>query len=267
MSSDRNEALEAECASLLQELGFSQYEAYTFVYLQRLGPSTAKEVADFDGVPRTRVYDAAETLHEEGLVDVKYDSPQQYAPVSRETAIQQLDLQRQNTIGELSEVLYELDPAEDRPEEFGVWTVTGREAVTNRTREFVDDADDRIVYMTIDELLTDRQLESIETAEQRGVDVYLGGISSTVQAQIQDRIPSATTFETLWEWSELGAGRILITDERTALASVLVETGERDGPDETAIWGSGARNSLVVILRAFFTSRLDDEDRSDAGDE
>ena len=258
MGSDRQERLEAECASLLQEFGFSQYEAYTFVYLLRLGPSTAREVADYDGVPRTRVYDAVETLHEEGLVDVKYGSPQEYAPVSRETVIQQLDLQRQNTIDELSEVVSKLDPVEDRPEEFGVWTVTGREAVTNRAFEFVDDADDQIVYMSVDELFTDEQLESLEEAETRGVDIYLGGISPAVQERIQEEIPSASLFETLWEWSELGAGRVLITDERTALASVLVDDAA-GGPDETAIWGTGPHNSLVVILRAFFTSRLGDD--------
>lgn len=259
MSTDQQERLEAECASLLQEFGFSQYEAYTFVYLLRLGPSTAKQIADFNGVPRTRVYDAVETLHEEGLVDIKYGSPKEYAPVSRETAIQLLDVQRQNTIGELSEMVADLDSVENQSEEFGVWTVTGREAVTTRVLEFIEDADDQLVYMTIDELLTDDHMESLVEAEARGVDIQLGGISPAVQERIQERVPSATMFETLWEWSELGAGSVLITDERTALASVLVDNDARGHPDETAIWGSGPHNSLVVILRAFFTSRLGDD--------
>lgn len=259
MPGDREERLEAECASLLQEFGFSQYEAYTFVYLLRLGPSTAREIADYDGVPRTRVYDAVETLHEAGLVDVKYGSPQEYAPVSRETAIQLLDVQRQNTISELSGAIEELDPVENRPEEFGVWTVTGREAVTTRVQEFVEDADDQIVYMTVDELLTDAQLDSLEAAADRGVDLHIGGVSPEVRGRIRDRIPSASTFETMWEWSEFGAGSVLITDERTALASVLVDEDAPGGPDETAIWGSGQQNSLVVILRTFFTSRLGDD--------
>ena len=259
MSSDPQERLEAECASLLQEFGFSQYEAYTFVYLLRLGPSTAREIADYDGVPRTRVYDAVETLHEEGLIDVKYGSPQEYAPVSRETAIQLLDMQRQNTISKLSESIKELDPVENQPDEFGVWTVTGRTAVTTRVEEFIEDADDQIVYMTIDELLTDDQLEALEAAEERGVDIQLGGISPAVQERIQDRVPSASLFETIWTFSELGAGSILITDEQTALASVLIDDDASDKPDETAIWGSGPHNSLVVILRAFFTWQLGDD--------
>lgn len=259
MSTDQQERLEAECASILQEFGFSQYEAYTFVYLLRLGPSTAREIADFNGVPRTRVYDAVEKLHEAGLVDIKYGSPKEYVPVSRETAIQLLDTQRQNTIGELSELIADLDTVENQSEEFGVWTVTGRQAVTTRVLEFIEDADDQIVYMTVDELLTDEQLEALVEAEARGVDIQLGGISPEVQERIQDRVSSASMFKTVWEWSELGAGSVLITDERTALASVLVNDEASDKPYEMAIWGSGSHNSLVVILRAFFTSQLVDD--------
>ena len=112
--------------------------------------------------------------------------------------------------------------------------------------------------MTVDELLIDDQLESLVEAEARGVDIQPGGISPAVQERIQNRVPSASIFETLWEWSELGAGRVLIIDERTALASVLVDDERRDGPNETAIWGSRPHNSLVVILRGFLTSRLGD---------
>lgn len=257
------EQLEAESASLLQEFGFTEYESYTFVYLLRLGGGTAKDVAALGHIPRTRVYDAVEALHEAGLVDIKYDSPQEYTPVSRETAVRSLDLQRQNTIAELAELFAELEPVEDHSEEFGVWTVTGREAVASRALEFVDDADDEIVLMTVDELLSDDHLARLEAATERGVDVHIGGVSPTVRERIEHRIPSATFFETLWEWSEVGAGSVLVTDERTALVSVLLDDETQEGPNETAIWGTGERNSLVVVLRAIFTYRLHDDDDGD----
>ena len=100
MSDRPAEQLEAECAAILQDFGFTEYEAYTFVYLLRLGSGTAKDVASLDHIPRTRVYDAVETLHDAGLVDVKYASPREYTPVSRETAVRSLDLQRQNAIAD-----------------------------------------------------------------------------------------------------------------------------------------------------------------------
>ncbi|WP_321163696.1 helix-turn-helix domain-containing protein [Halorubrum lipolyticum] len=64
MAEKSTEQLEYECANLLKELGFSEYEAYTFVYLLQLGTGTAKDVAEIGDVPRTRVYDAVDALHE-----------------------------------------------------------------------------------------------------------------------------------------------------------------------------------------------------------
>lgn len=256
MTEYTTEQLETESARLLTEFGFTEYEAYTFVYLVRLGTGTAKEVADMNHVPRTRVYDAVDTLHDAGLVDIQYSSPQQFTPVSRETAIRKLDLQRQNTIAELSELLAQLDSVEHPPEEFGVWTVTGHEAVASRIFEFIDDAENEIVYVTVDEVLTDDHLDSLRVAENRGVDIYLAGISEQVRDRIGDRVPSAELFETLWEWSEAGVGSLLVTDKRTALASVLVRGESTEDFDEMAIWGTGDHNSLVVVLRAIFTWRL-----------
>ena len=174
----------------------------------------------------------------------------------RESALRKLNLQRQNTITELSELFEDLEPATQQPEELGVWSVTGYEAVTSRLLEFIDDADDELIYMTVDELLTDDHLDHLEAAEERGVDIYLAGLSDPVQAQLKERVPSAELFETLWAWSDAGAGSLLITDKRTALVSVLADYDTTDDIQETAIWGTGELNSLVVVLRAIFTWRL-----------
>ena len=256
MAGESTEQLEYECATLLQKFGFTEYEAYTFVYLLRLGAGTAKDVAEVGDVPRTRVYDAVDALHEAGLVDIQHTSPKKFTPVSRESALRKLNLQRQNTITELSELFEDLEPATQQPEELGVWTVTGHEAVTSRVFEFIDDADDELIYMTVDELLTDDHLDHLEAAEERGVDIYLAGLSDPVQAQLKERVPSAELFETLWAWSDAGAGSLLITDKRTALVSVLADYDTTDDIQETAIWGTGELNSLVVVLRAIFTWRL-----------
>jgi sugar-specific transcriptional regulator TrmB len=257
MAGKTNEQLEYECVNLLEEFGFNEYEAYTFVYLLRLGTGTAKDVAEVGEVPRTRVYDAVDTLQEAGLVDIQYMSPKKFTPVSRESALRKLNHQRENTISELAELLDQLEPANRQPEEFGVWTVTGQENVSSRLLEFIDDAEDELIFMTVDELLTDEHLDHLEAADERGVNIYLAGISEPVQAEIQEQIPGAELFETLWAWGDEGAGRLLITDKRTALVSVLANQDVTDGISETGIWGTGEHNSLVVVLRAIFTWRLE----------
>jgi sugar-specific transcriptional regulator TrmB len=205
------------------------------------------------------VYDAVDSLHDLGLVDIQYTSPRKFTPVSRDTAVHKLRLSHEDTITKLSETIDQLEPVERQTEEFGVWTVTGREAVSSRVFEFVDDAEGQVVYMTIDELLTDEHIDRLQAAEQRGADIYIAGISEAVRERIQREIPSAELFETLWEWSDVGAGSLLITDERTALVSVLHDANG-EGFEEVAIWGTGEQNSLVVVLRAIFTWRLGTDD-------
>lgn len=259
MGDRETERLEADLIERFEELGLTGYEARTLVALARLETATAREVAELDDVPRTRVYEAAETLHELGLVDIKHSSPQQYTIISRESIVRKLNNRRENTISEITELIDQLVPAETRSEEFGVWTVTGRGAVSQRLQTFVDEADDRIVYMTVDELLTEADLECLRAAEERDVSIHLAGISETVQERIQDAVPSAELFETLWEWSDTPAGSLLIVDDETALVSVRVDD-RANGVEETAIWGSGQRNSLVVVLRSIFTWRLGAQD-------
>ena len=251
------EQLEHERADLLKQFGFIKYEAHTFVRLLRIGTGTARDVAAVGDVPRSRAHDAVDTLHEASLIDVQQGSSKRFAPVSRETALHKFETQRKNTITKPSELFDQLDPASWGAEEFGVWTVSSSEAIAGRLVQLIDDAEDELVYMTVDELLTDDHLESLTAAEERGVDLYLAGVSESVQSTVRDHVPSTTVFETAWSWTDEGAGSLLVTDERTALVSVLVDRDATEGPGETAIWGTGEHNSLVVMLRAIFTWRLD----------
>ena len=251
------EVLQTQLVSRLKTLGLSEYEAETLVILTRLGTATAKDIARMDDVPRTRVYDAMETLHERGLVDIQHSTPRKFTVVSRETIVRKFNVDRENTITEIAELFADLGPAEPQEEQAGVWTVTGHEAVAQRVFEFIDEADEQLIYMTVDELLTDEHLDHLAAAEEREVDIYLAGVSEAVRASIVDAVPSTTLFETLWQWAETSAGSLLIVDEQTALVSVRTHGNRAEELEETAIWGTGQRNSLVVVLRAIFTWRLE----------
>lgn len=250
------ELIKAQLVDRLKELGLTEYESQTLVDLTRLGTGTAKDIAGSDDVPRTRVYDAVETLHEKGLVDIQYSTPRKYTIVSEETIIRKLNVDRENMITEIGELLEELGPVEPQREQTGVWTVTGRDAVAQRVFEFMDEANNQIIYMTIDDLLNEEHLDHLQDAHERGVEIHLAGISETVQGRIQEAVPSVNVFESLWEWEETPAGSLLVTDERTALVSVRINGHETEEIEETAIWGSGERNSLVVVFKAIFTWRL-----------
>ncbi|WP_247001069.1 TrmB family transcriptional regulator [Halosolutus gelatinilyticus] len=251
------EQAEAEALDRLQDLGLSTYEAQTLINLLRLGTGTARDITRINGVPRTRVYESAERLYELGFIDIQHTTPRKFTVISEETIIRLLNVKRENTITKLAECLEEIGPVQPQREQFGVWTVTGREAVSSRVNGFIADADKQIVYMTVDELLTDDHLDALEVAADRGVDIYLAGISEKVKDRIREKVPSIELFDTLWKWEETPAGSLLITDEETALVSALAgDSSTTDEIEETAIWGAGERNSLVVVMRAIFTWRL-----------
>jgi sugar-specific transcriptional regulator TrmB len=132
-----------------------------------------------------------------GLVDIQHTTPRKFTVVSTESIIRKLNVERENTITEAAELFEELGPVDSQQEQAGVWTVTGRDAVSQRVFEFLKNADDDIVYMTVDELLTDAHLEHLQDAAERGVALHLAGISEQVQTRIQEAVPSAELFETL----------------------------------------------------------------------
>ncbi|MFO8115258.1 MAG: helix-turn-helix domain-containing protein [Halorubrum sp.] len=260
MHTDPTEDPQAAAVEQLERFGLSAYAARTFVALASLGSGTARDVSQVSEVPRTRVYDAIDELHDRGLVDIQQSSPKQFWAISAETASRTFERDLQYRTELLRSALDELEPAQRQTEQRGVWTVDGQTAVTARVLEFIASAEEEVVYMTVEDLLTEELIEELGAAADRGVSVQLAGVSADVQDRIQDEIPSATMFESLWVWSDTSAGRLMMVDGKKTLVSVLVN-GEDSTPTdpraETAIWGEGETNSLVVVLKAVFTWRLE----------
>jgi len=263
MSNDPIEDPQTVAIEQLEQFGLSAYAARTFVALSSLGTGTARDISQVSEVPRTRVYDAIDELHERGLVDILQSSPKQFWAISGETASRTLEHELRHRTELLRTALSELEPVERRAEQRGVWTVDGQTAVTERVLEFFDSAEEEIVYMSVEDLLTEDLIEGLRAAAERGVSISLAGVSTEVQERIQDEIPGATMFESLWVWSDTSAGRLMMVDGRKTLVSALVngtDASPSDPRSETAIWGEGDTNSLVVVLKAIFTWRLDVEE-------
>jgi sugar-specific transcriptional regulator TrmB len=262
MTHDPIEDPQSVAIEQLERFGLSAYAARTFVALASLGTGTARDVSQVSEVPRTRVYDAIDELHDRGLVDILQSSPKQFWAISAETASRTFEHELQYRTEILRTALSELEPIEQRTEQRGVWTVDGQSAVTERVLEFFASAQDEIVYMTVESLLTDDLIGGLSGAADRGVSIKLAGVSSEVQDHIQDDIPGATMFESLWVWSDTSAGRLMMVDGQKTLVSALVNGASASPADprsETAIWGEGETNSLVVVLKAIFTWRLEAE--------
>lgn len=153
----------------------------------------------------------------------------------------------------------EMEPEDEGPVQEG-WALSGDEAIANRANQLVSNADEEIVLVLGDDsLLTDELIATIGGLGD-GVDVLVGAVSESLEAQIQASLPRATTFVSGLEWlrpqeesgDELSIGRLLLVDRSDILVSTIVpETLE-----EQAIFGGGFRNGLVVIARRLLSQGL-----------
>ena len=251
---DTRENME-EAIEVLQQLGLKEYEARCFAGLTRLDTGTAKKLSDLTEVPRTRVYDAIRVLEAKGLVEVQHSSPQQFRAVSLDEATETLRNQYEERVERLRSALDTveiIEEADDEPVQ-EVWSMTGRDAIENRTEQLLEAATDEIVLVVGDESLLTEDLVDTLNGVDTDVELLIGTLTPSLQDEIQTAVPNATTFVSGLEWlrqspddtGETAIGRLLLIDRSTILVSSIVpSTGE-----EHAIFGEGFGNGLVVIAR------------------
>lgn len=251
----------------LEALGFKQYEAECFTALTRLSHGTAKELSEVTDVPRTRVYDAVEQLQHEGLVDVQPSSPRQFQAVSITEATALLRQRFDTRLTRLQTSLDALEPIEPAAHispHPNVWTTTGNETITRRAIEFIDRADKELILIVNGEsVLTDRLLDRLRAAHDRGVIVYVGTLTETVNEYLHTTLPDVTLFASELEWlqprgaEDEAIGRLLLVDRETLLVSSI---GHHSPANETAVWSEGVNNGLLVIARRLLATGLDAEE-------
>lgn len=262
MAPDGRDKPQGVAIDQLESLGLSAYAARTFVALTGIGEGTARDVSEAADVPRTRVYDAVEELQERGLVDVQHSSPKRFWPVSAGTARRHFRQQNAHRLETLEDSLEMVQTPPDIEDRRGVWTVVGQQTITDRVVDFIQTAGEEVVFMTTGDLLADEIVAALEAASDRGVPVKLAEMSNDVETELAASVPAAESFESLWNWNQTPAGRLLMVDRERTLVSVLTENGDdlNDDRDETAIWGVGQGNGLVVVLRAMFAWQLDESE-------
>ena len=245
---------EDDAVSALERLGLSNYEARVFVALQRLGVGTAKEIHEVADVPRSQVYGAAESLEGRGLVELQQSTPKRYRPVDLDAAkrrlTQRIEREREQAFDYLASVKQEHGRRESRDD---VWTVRGREPVSNRVAELVSAAESNVLFgtHTID-LVTDDIHDAVAERAAMGVDVTV----LSEDPEVRDRFADVARVLAPPEGGPKFPGRILRVDDRAILLSVLSDS---DDADESAIWSadSAIADVLIEISRGGIDSILD----------
>lgn len=248
MRSGDDEAFDA-----MGRLGFGTNEAEVLVALHELGTATAREVSQAADVSRPQVYSAVESLENRGLVNVQHANPREFQPVTVEETESLLTRRFERDIERVADRLREAasrreGPTEEREE---IWTVRGREAVTERVTQLVRDADERVVFgVEAADLLTDGVQDALAERAAAGVEVTVVSTDAAVREQFADAGDVTVLAPEIHDDEANHTGRMLLVDDDTVLHSVL---GEEELPGvtrETAYWsaGSGFAATLVTMM-------------------
>ena len=261
--SNQDQAIE-----LLQQLGLKEYESKSFVALSRRKRGTAKEISETVDVPRTRVYDAIRVLETKGLVETQHSSPQVFRAVSIDGAVDILQTQYEDRADSLRRALKGLERIEDGDTTdvtHEVWALSGDSGIANRTQQLIDGAEGEIVLVIGHErALTDRLVERLQAAHDRGVDVIVGTVTEELRDQVEEVLPDVEVFVSGLEWlgqsalpdDETEISRLLLADREAILVSSFTAASGDERRHEQGVYGRGFDNGLVTIVRRLMATGL-----------
>ena len=133
---------ESKLVDALQALGFTIYEAKTYLALLRLGaPANGYEAARAAGIPTSKIYETLRRLSEKGAVMVNTSAPITYAPVPHRDLTARLRDRSEATLATVEMGLAAI-PAGGEPSL--TWTIAGADNVVARMRQLVQRAEHSI---------------------------------------------------------------------------------------------------------------------------
>ncbi len=160
--------MRGDLSRLLGKLGFTEYEAKTYLALLEQSPLTGYAVARVSGVPRSKIYEVLAGMVERGDVLVSYGEPVQYAPRPPQELIA---ARREATARILAEAEQGLEQyAQVEPFRDLIWDIRGRVEIMRRLREVLGRAKHHILLEIWAEDAVELR-EALTAAAQRGVTI------------------------------------------------------------------------------------------------
>ncbi|HET8551395.1 MAG TPA: helix-turn-helix domain-containing protein [Gammaproteobacteria bacterium] len=211
--------------ALLQELGFTDYEARAYVSLVGVGPRNGYEVAKAAGMPRANVYAVLEKLAERGAAR-RLDTQDgvRYVAVKPAQLVQRLDRRHRRTLAAVEKALAALEHDE---EVAPVFNLKSYKELIGQARAAIDGAtSELLIGIQPDEAAA--LAEPLREARERGVEITTlcmeacGAECGGCQGHIH-RYNLAPTGDARWLLI-VGDGRHAIAGETGAAGTSAVST-------------------------------------------
>jgi len=154
----------------LKQLGFNIYEARVYVeMLRQMHPLTAYEIGKYSGVPRSKVYEVVDKLHQKQIIVRIEDNPKKYLPVDPEEIFSNIEKSFTTCVNFVREKLSHLDKGEAIDYIFNIF---GKETIVERSKEMIRSSQSSIL-IAIDRSMLEVLEEEMKAAEQRDVELNI----------------------------------------------------------------------------------------------
>lgn len=153
----------------LQNVGFSDYEAKTYMALLLTPNATAYEISKEAGIPKANCYSVLEALRKNGAVQAVSESPVKYVAVEPSRFFDQMAERTQARCEELKENLKSLGHL---PQENLVWSLNDSAAVSLHIEKMINTAKENLRVKAAASTL-EGHIPSLRKAARRGVKVLI----------------------------------------------------------------------------------------------
>jgi predicted transcriptional regulator len=127
-----------ELVELLQQLGFSEYEARAYIHLLQHHPANGYALAKASGIPRANIYSVLKKLEGRGaIISVETASGNSYTPVPAAELIRHLSERYQGVLQTTQQLLEQIAPP---PDSVFVQNIEGYPQVMEHARELLNRA-------------------------------------------------------------------------------------------------------------------------------
>lgn len=150
----------------LQQIGFSEYEAKTYLALLKDYPATGYQISKNSGVPRSMVYEVLSRLHSRGAVLETFEGrATYYRPLPPDVLLDQHQDEFQNLLSDLRPALKEVF---ENQSDSRVWSIVGQQAIISYCNQMLQSVDSEI-YVVINDQSLNFMVQSLEDLGKRNI--------------------------------------------------------------------------------------------------
>jgi len=119
------------------KLGFTNYEARTYLGLLKLNPATGYEISQLAHVPRSVIYSVLKRLESQGVVISIHDKPRRYLPLAPKEMLKWMESDYTSRITSLRDDFEDLG---DQSDTEGFWNLRGYQSLMQTCEMLVREA-------------------------------------------------------------------------------------------------------------------------------